>query len=314
MGSHRLHVTSGWQATPWCHPASVLIEALTACNDPMGWQWREAQPHPPPRRDSVPSAEHLCAPWLTSHTPLPTPSVSPSLALCRLWQGPRGCQQGHGGAWVPPGSHSAAHDALLAPAVAPQVGCTPELLQKPRPPVGDAALGPRPHVGRMVLVGQRRAGCSAFSRRAPVSTANRWPGCRTWPRGCGVPRLPERLRVGGGLASPNPTPGLLEQEEGPRTVVRLPRTRHRGPHKQEAALGLMVPSFLGRSFSRVLATGPAWEPAPETQFLRSSTQPGAAQRRELLLFTGPPQPCWPSSPLDWSCAGGEVPWEPYWGC
>lgn len=207
MGSHRLHVTSGRQATPWCHPASVLIEALTACNDPMGWQWREAQPHPPPRRDSVPSAEHLCAPWLTSHTPLPTPSVSPSLALCRLWQGPRGCQQGHGGAWVPPGSHSAAHDALLAPAVAPQVGCTPELLQKPRPPVGDAALGPRPHVGRMVLVGQRRAGCSAFSRRAPVSTANRWPGCRTWPRGCGAPRLPERLRVGGGLASPQPYPG-----------------------------------------------------------------------------------------------------------
>lgn len=122
--------------------------------------------------------------------------------------------------------------------------------------------------------------------------------------------------LGSGVASlpPNPTPGLLEQEEGPRAVVRLPKTRHRGPHKQEAALGLMVPSFLGRSFSRVLATGPAWEPAPETQFLRSSTQPGAAQRRELFLFTGPPQPCWPSSPLDWSCAGGEVPWEPYWGC
>lgn len=51
----------------------------------------------------------------------------------------------------------------------------------------------------------------------------------------------------------------------------------------------------------MLAVGPAWEPAPETQFLRSSTQPGAAQRRELFLFTAPPQLCWPSSPLD--CGG-----------
>lgn len=77
--------------------------------------------------------------------------------------------------------------------------------------------------------------------------------------------------------SPNPAPGLLEQDGVPWAVARFPGTRHLGPHTQEAALGLMVPSFLGRSFSRVLAVGPAWEPAPETQFLRSSTARGSSE-------------------------------------
>lgn len=107
----------------------------------------------------------------------------------------------------------------------------------------------------------------------PLQAGGQAAGCRTRPRGFGAPRFPGRLRAGGGLASPQP--------RVPWTV-RLPGTQHRGPHTQEAVWG---PSFLGTSFSRVLATGPTWEPAPETQFLRSSTQPQAAQRRELLLFT-----------------------------
>lgn len=73
MGSHRHHVTRWAAGDCLGHLASVLIEALTACDDPVGWQqWQEANPTP---RDAVPSTERLRASWLTSHTSLPPPQV-----------------------------------------------------------------------------------------------------------------------------------------------------------------------------------------------------------------------------------------------
>ena len=125
------------------------------------------------------------------------------------------------------------------------------------------------------LDGRRCSTGTLGSPPCPLQAGGQAAGCGTWPRRFGAPRFPGSLRAGGGLASPQP---------GVPWTVQLPGTQHCGPHTQEAALGPILP---GHKFLQGAGPGPGptWEPAPETQFLRSSTQPQAAQRRELLLFT-----------------------------
>ena len=201
----------------------------------------------------------LCPPWSVCgrpglpHTPLSSPpSVSPSLAPCRSWQGPRGCLQRRGGAQAFPGSHTAVRGALC----------------------------PCSHTWGGLLT-QAAAEAAPDGRRCSTGTL-------------GGPPCP--LQAGGQAAGLGPVGlELLASLEGSGLVVAwlLP---NQGCHGQSGCLGHSTvgpthkrqrwgPSFLGTSFSRVLATGPTWEPARETKFLRSSTQPRAAQRCELLLFT-----------------------------
>lgn len=70
----------------------------------------------------------------------------------------------------------------------------------------------------------------------------------------------------------------------------------------------MVPSFLGRSFSRVLAVGPAWEPAPRDAVLRSSTARGSSEACAFSVHCTPSCAQPPSPPL--TVGGSPACW---WG-
>ena len=234
---------------------------------------RPATPHPP--GDAVPSMEHLRAPRLTSHTSLfPSECVSvtgPVQTLAGTAGMPAAAWGSAGLSWV---SHGCPR-CPSAPALIPGVGCSPKPLQKLRLMVGDAALGPW---------AAPRVHCKPVAR---LQAAGLGPA--------GLELLASLEASGLGVAWLLPNQGCHGQSGclGHSTV---------GPTHRRQRWG---PSFLGTSFSRVLATGPTWEPAPETQFLRSSTQPQAAQRRELLLFTA-----WLSRagrhPLpDWARVGGD---------
>ena len=199
--------------TPWCHWASVLIEAsLPAMTPWAGNGRRPATPHPP--GDAVPSMEHLRAPRLTSHTSLfPSECVSvtgPVQTLAGTAGMPAAAWGSAGLSWV---SHGCPR-CPSAPALIPGVGCSPKPLQKLRLMVGDAALGPW---------AAPRVHCKPVARLQAAGLG---------PRGFGAPRFPGSLRAGGGLASPQP---------GVPWTVRLPGTQHCGSHTQEAALGPILP-------------------------------------------------------------------------
>lgn len=135
------------------------------------------RPTPPPVMLCPPRS--VCARPGSPRTPLsPHPKCVPITGPVQTAAGTTGMPAGGWGARALPGSHAAARDALLAPAVAPQGHCSPELLQKLRPLVGNAALGPRPHVGRWCLSGDAGLATRPSPEGPPTSTEGRWPGCR----------------------------------------------------------------------------------------------------------------------------------------